>query len=67
MTDATYALRQAGAAYEQKTDFHLKVEAYNFWPGTGTIVVDGETQRRKEKGLSAFILILRDAGLAGIP
>lgn len=64
MQEATAALQRAGAPFEQKTEFHIKVHAFNFWPETGTIMVDGELKRRSEKGLPAFMRLLRDARLA---
>ncbi|KNY14384.1 hypothetical protein AKG11_24630 [Shinella sp. SUS2] len=63
MQEATAALQRAGAPFEQKTGFHIKVHAFNFWPATGTIMVDGDLKRRQEQGLPAFIRLLRDAGL----
>lgn len=66
MQEATAALQRAGAPFEQKTGFQIKVRAFNFWPATGTIMVDGELKRRQEQGLPAFIRLLRDAGLVSI-
>lgn len=64
MNGATAALERAGVHYEKKTAFHLKVNAFNFWPATGTITHDDELKKRDENGLPTFIRLLRDAGLA---
>ena len=45
--------------FTKKTDYHVKVGRYNFWPKTGTIFVDGETQRSKQRGLDAFIDMIK--------
>lgn len=45
--------------FTKKTDYHIKVGRYNFWPKTGTIFVDGETQRSQQRGLDAFIDMIK--------
>lgn len=36
----------------------LKIGPLNFWPGTGTITIDGESGRRPEKGLDGLATLL---------
>lgn len=38
--------------------YQIKIDALNFWPKTGTITIDGESQRRKEKGLAGLESLL---------
>lgn len=64
MAEAEAALSRAGAKFQRKTDFHLKVQAFNFWPSTGTISRDSSWKKCDEVGLSVFIRMLREAGLA---
>ncbi len=39
---------------EVMTEHHIKICPVNFWPITGTITVDGEGQRRNERGLDGL-------------
>lgn len=43
--------------YEQKTPYHLKMGAVNFYPTTGKITIDGEPPYG-HKGLSALLEVL---------
>jgi hypothetical protein len=45
--------------HEQTTDYQLKVGPYNFYPGTGTIFLDGASDRQPERGLENFLLLIR--------
>ena len=65
MLQATAALARAGVRFQQKTGFQLKVGPFSFYPGKGTIYRDGDLQAFEEKGLPAFLRLLRDDGLAG--
>ena len=64
MAEAAAALTRAGVKFERKTAFHLKVQAWNFWPSSGKIFRNGGTQKLEERGLPAFIRLLRKEGLA---
>lgn len=62
---ATHAMKQAMAwlneraiPYVHLPPYQLKIDALNFWPRTGTITIDGEQQRRTEKGLDGLETIL---------
>lgn len=63
MAEAEVALTRAGVKFERKTDFHIKVQAYNFWPSTGKIARDGDQKKGAKLDLPLFIQMLRDAGL----
>lgn len=65
MHQAAAALARAGVHFLQPTGFQLKVGPYSFYPGKGTIYRDGDVRARPEKGLPAFLRLLRDEGHAG--
>lgn len=48
-----------GVRYKMKTAFQLKVGPYNFYPGKGTIYMDGDQESRPERGLDHFLMIVR--------
>lgn len=52
-----------GVHYQHLPPHQLKMEAVNFWPGRGTITVDGEDKRRTAKGLSGLEATLISEGL----
>ncbi|MBB6182435.1 hypothetical protein [Pseudorhizobium flavum] len=64
MAEAEAALTRAGVKFTQKTDFHLKVQALNYWPSTGNVRHDGDHKPAQPLGLAVFIRLLREAGLA---
>lgn len=64
MAEAELALTRAGVKFERKTDFHIKVQAYNFWPSTGKIARDGDQKKGDKLDLPLFIQMLREVGLA---
>lgn len=64
MHQASAALARAGVHFQQPSGFQLKVGPFSFYPTKGTIFRDGETGARNERGLPAFLLILRDTGHA---
>lgn len=45
--------------YKVKTAFQLKVGPYSFYPGKGTIYMDGDLESRPERGLEHFLTIVR--------
>lgn len=67
MSQAKAVLKRHGVEYQQKSSHHLKVRNFNYWPRKGTIMLDAENTRRTEKGITAFIKILRRAGLTETP
>ncbi|WP_186415486.1 hypothetical protein [Pannonibacter sp. P2PFMT1] len=64
MAEAEAALTRAGIKFTRKTDFHLKVQAFNFWPTTGKFTRDGDHKKADKYGLPLFIRLLNEAGLA---
>lgn len=58
MQEARAWLNGRGIHYLYLPPHQLKVGPLNFWPGTGTITVDGESGRRPEKGLPGLAAIL---------
>ncbi len=50
MKEAMAWLDQRGVYYQHFPPDQIKIGPINFWPRTGTITVDGEDQRRAEKG-----------------
>jgi hypothetical protein len=52
-----------GIHYLHLPPHQLKVDAVNFWPGRGTLTVDGENKRRTAKGLSGLEATLISEGL----
>jgi hypothetical protein len=58
--DALQTLRSIGVrSAEKKTSFQIKVGPFNFYPVKGTIMHDSDHKARRERGLEAFINILR--------
>lgn len=64
MAEAEAALTRAGVKFTRKTDFHLKVQAFNFWPTTGNVRHDDDHKPAQPLGLAVFIRLLNEAGLA---
>ena len=65
---AVLAMKEAMAWLDQRRVYYqlfppdqIKIGTINFWPRTGTITVDGEGQRRAEKGLVGLEVILAAA------
>ncbi|WP_025915610.1 hypothetical protein [Herminiimonas sp. CN] len=58
MQGARAWLEGRGIHYLYLPPHQLKIGPLNFWPGTGTITVDGEGGRRSEKGLEGLKGIL---------
>lgn len=58
MNAAAEWLRDNDVKFKQMTAYHIKIGAVNFWPKTGTITVDGEDQRRSERGLDGLEVML---------
>lgn len=66
MAAATAWLDQNGIGYEFIPPYQIKIGRINFWPGRGTITVDGEAEKRSEKGLDGLAAILISAGKVGV-
>jgi hypothetical protein len=64
MAEAEAALTRACVGFERKTDFHIKVENFNFWPSSGKIGRDNDWRKCEQVGLAIFLHMLQDAGLA---
>lgn len=58
MNAAAEWLRDNDVKFKQTTAYHIKIGAVNLWPKTGTITVDGEDQRRSERGLDGLEVML---------
>lgn len=63
MNAAAEWLQANDAEFDQMTAYHIKIGPVNFWPKTGTIMVDGEDQRRPERGLEGLELTLIEQDL----
>ncbi|MCK1389013.1 hypothetical protein [Bradyrhizobium sp. 21] len=59
MNSALERLRAEGIRHQQTSEYQIKVGHYNFYPGKGTIFVDGEEGIRTERGLDSFVALLR--------
>lgn len=63
MAETTAWLDAKRIGYRFIPPHQIKVGEINFWPGRGTITIDGEDQKRPVKGLEGFIRILNAYGL----
>ena len=61
MKEAMAWLDQRGIYSQHFPPDQIKIGPINFWPRTGTITVDGEGQRRAEKGLAGLEVMLATA------
>lgn len=61
MREAMESLDAEGIRFRRLTSFQLKVGLYSFYPGKGTIYLDGAPQARAERGLQCFIELVRRA------
>lgn len=64
MAEAEAALTRVGAKFKRHSQFHLKVQAFNFWPSTGNVRRDDDYRPAEALGLAVFIRLLHEAGLA---
>lgn len=58
MQEAKTWLTEHGLPYRHLPPHQLKIGSINFWPGTGTITIDGEPGKRPAKGLAGLEEIL---------
>jgi hypothetical protein len=63
MREARAWLDERKIRYQYLPPHQLKIGAINFWPGRGTITIDGEEQRRPDKGLVGLEKVLIDKGI----
>lgn len=61
MQDARAWLDGRSIRYLYLPPHQLKIGPLNFWPGTGTITIDGESGRRPENGRAGLETILSAA------
>lgn len=61
MTLALQRLCAEHIRYQRTSDYQVKVGSYNFYPGKGTITIDGVRQGKPlpERGLDNFIALVR--------
>jgi hypothetical protein len=60
--EMSFALERLGVErvrHKQTSEFQIKVGPYNYYPGKGTIFIDGDREARPERGLESFITLLR--------
>lgn len=67
MNAAVEWLRVNDVEFDQLTAYHIKIGPVNFWPKTGTIMVDGEDRRRPERGLDGLEFTLIEQGFVDHP
>jgi hypothetical protein len=58
MTEALRWALKRGLRVNRPTPFQIKIDDVSYYPGKGTIFVDGETRRRRETGLDALERLL---------
>lgn len=59
--DMNIALERLAAEriqHEQTSAFQIKVGPFNFYPGKGTIYMDGDQKARPERGLENFLALI---------
>ncbi|MEY9180577.1 hypothetical protein [Bradyrhizobium sp. USDA 313] len=59
MNSALERLRTERVRHQQTSEYQIKVGPYNFYPGKGTIFMDGDREARPERGLDEFVALLR--------
>jgi hypothetical protein len=59
MRQAITRLKSEKITYKQMTKYQLKVGLFNFYPGKGTIYVDGAQERHPHKGLNELISLVQ--------
>lgn len=60
--EALQWLEAKGIEYEPLTEHQIKIDAINFYPGKGTIYIDGEEGACKERGLQGLEVVLCQYG-----
>src|SRR5438046_1310942 len=58
VAEALVWLRKRGFPVRQLTPYQIKIADVSYYPRQGTIFVDGEPRRRREKGLDALAELL---------
>jgi hypothetical protein len=61
MREAIEWIEGQGISYKYFPPYQLKIGSINFWPGTGTITIDGEIEKRPIKGLKGLAKLLTTA------
>ncbi|QQO14788.1 hypothetical protein JJB99_00905 [Bradyrhizobium diazoefficiens] len=59
MNSALERLRAERIRHQQTSEYQIKVGPYNFYPGKGTIFMDGDREAHPERGLDEFVALLR--------
>ncbi|MDA9505852.1 hypothetical protein XI09_14655 [Bradyrhizobium sp. CCBAU 11386] len=59
MNFALERLRTERIRHKQTSEYQIKVGPYNFYPGKGTIFMDGDREARPERGIDGFVALLR--------
>lgn len=58
MREAIEALNTAGIRFRRQTAYHLKIGAWNYYPGRGTLIRDGETQSTRHVEIADLLNLL---------
>lgn len=63
MSEARLWLSERDIYYDYIPPYQIKIGSINFWPGTGTITIDGEARRRPTTGIAGLEKLLVSNGL----
>ena len=61
-TRAIDAILAAGYSLSRPSKYQLKIEGINFYPGKGTVQIDG-SKRQRSKGLGELFKLLEENGI----
>lgn len=60
LEEVTRILDECGVNYEMKSKFHIKIDEINYFPGKGTIYLDGDFGKLEETGIEALKQVLKE-------